>query len=228
MNSSSSILAAAAVSLLLNAANASAQQKQFSTPTTEQAQKSAELLRRTADGFYKLPLVVGGRTSGQPISDLWLFPTGDPHTVFARYTVGANDGSPNQHLSVLSVRDDRIIAVRELTDAHSKAAREQPRTGDALHWSATIGTGHAVDTSGARYSVGSPASSDWTSSIGTGRAAQSASAPQATSAMTSVNTASAAQAHWTSKIGTGRAAGPELSSTSTQAVTIAALSGVTR
>ncbi len=231
MNSSPKILVAAAVSLLLNSAIASAHETQFNAPSTEQAQQSAELLRRTADGFYKLPLAAGNRTDGQQISDLWLFPTGDPHTVFARYTVGANDRvhSPNQHLTILTVKDEQIVAVRELTDAQAELTRNDGGVIDGLHWSAAIGTGHAADSSVARTPVGLPASADWTASIGTGRAALSTTAPQIAQPVSSVSTASMAQAHWSSKIGTGRAMEPEVGSASAQqAVTIAALNGVKR
>lgn len=231
MNSSPKILVAAAVALLLNSASANADPVQFNVPSTVQAQQSAELLRRTADGFYKLPLVGGNRTDGQGISDLWLFPTGDLQTVFARYTVDANDRgqSPNQHLAVLTVRDNQIVAVRELTDARLELTRNEGRTSDGLHWSAAIGTGHAADSTVASSAAGSPASADWTASIGTGRAALPRGVSQITPEVSSVGTASTAQAHWSSKIGSGRASEAEVGhANAPQGVTIAALNGVQR
>jgi hypothetical protein len=236
MNSSRKIIVAAAVSVLLHSAIASADSRQFNTPSTEQAQKSAQLLRRAAEGFYASPLAGGNRADGQQVSDLWLFPTADAHTVFARYTLGANDPSrsPNQHLTVLTLDGDQIVAARELTDEQPELTRDDGAkpaapASDGPHWSAAIGTGHALDTRLPRSSTGLPASADWTASIGTGKAAVSTGATPVTELVSSVSTGSTVQAHWSSKIGTGRASEPQVGSTSAQhAASIAAVVGVER
>jgi hypothetical protein len=107
---------AASVPLMLAAAGASGSDLQFQTPTTDRAHETQSLLNLAAHALQdRVAVTAGGR-----ISNLWLFPTGDDHTVFAQYTVTTEQtvskGTASQvHLELLQIQDDRIVAERDLT-----------------------------------------------------------------------------------------------------------------
>jgi hypothetical protein len=55
--------------------------------------------------------------SGAHISNLWIFPTPDPNTVFVHYTIGSDVRSPaelpeSEHLALLEMRGNRIRKIR--------------------------------------------------------------------------------------------------------------------
>lgn len=117
---------AASVPLLLIAAGASAGDLQFQTPTTARAQEMQPLLNRAAHALQDKV----GVTAGGGISNLWLFPTGDDHTVFAQYTVTGEKTSPQVHLEILQIKDDRIVAERDLTRSADDGALSAQQDGD--------------------------------------------------------------------------------------------------
>ena len=67
---------------------------------------------------------------GARISNLWIFPTPDPNTVFVHYTTGADGRSPaefpdSEHLALLEMRGDRIAKIRNSSaDAGSLSSLE--------------------------------------------------------------------------------------------------------
>jgi len=125
MKSPRAALVATAIPLLLTSLPLTAGELPFNAPATERAKESAPLLHQAARALSDLPSGGALRNSnGQHISNLWLFPTADADTVFARYnlisdqeaTSGA-DPSGTEHLTVLTVRRSRIVESRELTSA---------------------------------------------------------------------------------------------------------------
>jgi hypothetical protein len=160
--------------------------------------------------------------SGQQISNLWLFPTADPNTVFARYNLTSNaeatPGATTEHLAVLTVEGDRIVESRELSSSHGDlVSSDSPK----LHWTALIGTGDAArasqtqpntvsrndpNTDTTSSSHNAAPSLHWTARIGTGTAATSTTTVRDTKqGQTSGARPVVAAAHWTSRIGTGHA-----------------------
>src|SRR5262249_49708020 len=81
----------ASVPLMLSAAGAFGSEVQFHTPTTERAQQTQLQLSRAAHAVHDRV----ASTAGDRISNLWLYPTGDDHTVFAQYTV-TSERTPGQ------------------------------------------------------------------------------------------------------------------------------------
>jgi hypothetical protein len=204
-------LVAAAVPLLLTSLPLTAGELPFNAPATERANESALLLHQTARALYDLPSGAALRSSsGKQISNLWLFPTADADTVFARYNLTSDEAatSATEHLTVLTVRGNRILESRDLTSTHAESASNEPAR---LHWSAAIGTGHAASATvtspnATSSSHGVPASPHWTARIGTGTAAASTvTIPDAKQPSSSGTQPSVAAAHWTSRIGTGHA-----------------------
>ena len=209
----------------------------FNAPATERANESAPLLHQTARALHDLPSGAAlGSSSGKHISNLWLFPTADADTVFARYNL-TSDGeatsdaaaSATEHLTVLTVRGNRILESRDLTSANAESASNGPAR---LHWSAAIGTGHAASATATSTKVtsngattasatssshGVPSSPHWTARIGTGTAASTTTIPDAIQPSSSGTEQAVAAVHWTSRIGTGHA------SDSTSPVTHASL-----
>ena len=58
------------------------------------------------------------------VSNLWIFPTGDPNVVFVRYTTstaaepGADaDAERSEHLALVEMRGDRIAKLRDFTSS---------------------------------------------------------------------------------------------------------------
>lgn len=238
MKSPLAALVAITIPLLLTSLPLPAGELPFNAPATERAKESALLLHQTARALYDLPSGAALRSSsGKHISNLWLFPTADADTVFARYDLTSDEeatsgaaASATEHLTVLTVRGNRILESRELTSAHAESASNEPAR---FHWSAAIGTGYAasatdtspkVTSSGATNTNatnsfhGVPASPHWTARIGTGTAAASTTTvPDAKQPSSSGAQRAVAAAHWTSRIGTGEA------SDSTSPVTHASL-----
>ena len=221
MKSPRAALAATAIPLLLTSLPLTAGELPFNAPATERAKESAPLLHQTARALYDSPSAAAPRTpGGKRISNLWLFPTADANTVFARYNLTSDDqaASATEHLTVLTVRGNRIVESRELTSPPAEVASSEPAR---LHWSAAIGTGRAaraavtdpkVTSSGetnsnaTRSSDGVSASPHWTAGIGAGRAAASTtSVPDTEQPSSSGTRPVVAATHWTSRIGTGHA-----------------------
>jgi hypothetical protein len=222
MKSPRTALFATASLLLSTSLPLTAGELPFNAPATERANESALLLNQTARALYDLPSGAALRSSSNKhISNLWLFPTADADTVFARYNLTSDDeatpdtpASATEHLTVLTLRGNRILESRDLTSAHAESASNEPAR---LHWSTAIGTGHAasatvtkpeVASSGATNasasssSHGTPASPHWTARIGTGTAA-STTTSDAKEPSSSDTQPAVAAAHWTSRIGTG-------------------------
>jgi hypothetical protein len=225
MKSPRTTFVATAIPLLLTSLPLTAGELPFNAPATERANESALLLHQTARALYDLPSGAALRpSSNKHISNLWLFPTADADTVFARYNLASDDEatsdaaaatSATEHLAVLTVRGNRVLESRDLTSAHAESASNEPAS---LHWSAAIGTGHAAsatvtnpkltssDATNATAMISShgvPASPHWTARIGTGTAASTTTDTKQSS---SSGTQPAVEtAHWTSRIGTGHA-----------------------
>lgn len=191
---------ATAIPLILTSLRIPAAELPFNAPTTERAQESAPLLHQAARALR--------HSLDRPISHLWLFPTADAHTVFARYNLTSTATSglariTTEHLAVLTVDGNRIVESRELT---SSAANAVSQDFASLDWSATIGTGYAAHPDMINAAHGIPASPHWTATIGSGTAAtvltDVGDAAQPISSSTKPVTAAP---HWTSRIGRGDA-----------------------
>jgi hypothetical protein len=223
MKSPRTTLVATAIPLLVTSLPLTAGELPFSAPATERANESAPLLHQTARALYNLPSGAALRSSSSKhISNLWLFPTADADTVFARYNLTSDDeatsytpASATEHLTVLTVRGNQILESRDLTSADAESASNEPAR---FHWSAAIGTGHAAsatvanpkltntgatNASATSSSHGEPASPHWTARIGTGTAASTTTTPNARQPSSSGTQPVVAAAHWTSRIGTG-------------------------
>ena len=187
MKSPRAALVATAIPLLSISLPLTAGELAFNAPATERANESALLLHQTARALYDLPSGAALRSSsGKHISNLWLFPTADADTVFARYNLTSDDAatsgtaeSATEHLAVLTVRGNRILESRDLTSTHAESASNEPAR---LHWSAAIGTGHAASATVTNRSV---------RSSGTTNASATSSSHGVT-----------ASPHWTARIGT--------------------------
>jgi hypothetical protein len=195
---------AASVPLLLSAAGAFGGEVHFQTPATDRAQQMRPLLSRAAQAVHDKV----SRTAADHISNLWLFPTGDEHTVFAQYTVNTKDTSSalessQVHLEVLSMQGDRVVEQRDLTRAADDNALRAQHTGGGRDWSASIGNGHATSIETSTLSAGSPASAHWSALIGSGHVSDDSIQRHQVAGIATES--HAPQAHWTSKIGSARA-----------------------
>ena len=199
-------LVAVAIPLLLTSLPLTAGELPFNAPGTERAKESAPLLRQAAGALNDVrSAAMLGLRDGQQISNLWLFPTADANTVFARYNLtSAEEGTSGaEHLTVLTVRDNRIVESQELTSANGELLSKRSAR---LDRSAVIGTGHAAQEDDVtNTSHGVPASPHWTAGIGTGAAASSPSVRETQQPASSGSQPVAAVAHWTSRIGRGDA-----------------------
>ncbi len=220
MKSPRAALVATVIPLLLTSLPLTAGELPFNAPATGRAKESALLLHQTAQALRDLPAGSAlSLTNGKQISNLWLFPTADADTVFARYNLISDEEATSggaapdtEHLTVLTVRGNHILESRDLTSAHAESASNEP---PRLHWSAAIGTGHAASAAVTTSAVtnsdapntshGVPASPHWTASIGTGSAASATNAPETKQPSMSGAKSAVASAHWTSRIGTGHA-----------------------
>jgi len=225
MKSSRTTLVATAIPLLLTSLPLAAGELPFNAPATVRAKESAPLLHQTARALYDLPSSAALPTSNDKhITNLWLFPTADGETVFARYNLTSGDeptsgaaASATQHLTMLTVRENRIVESRELTSAPVGSASNEPKP----DWSAAIGSGYTArgtartpkltisDENNADTSHSSPGvlpSPHWTAAIGTGTAAaRTSNVPDAQQNSSSETRPVLATADWTSRIGTGHA-----------------------
>ena len=207
MKSSLAILAAASVPLLLSASRASAGEVPFNVPVTDRAQQTQELLSRAAYALNADMSVRAQRDHDVRVANLWIYPTSDANTVFAHYTLTANNNSSaglssTQHLDVLTLRGNRIVTQQDLTTAGPS---------DVANWSAKIGNGHTSSSSdlAVERSQGTPGSPHWSASIGTGQAADVANAANDSARepakLARAVVATSTGAHWSSKIGTAHA-----------------------
>lgn len=226
MKSSLPILAAVAIPLLLSTPPASAGEALFNVPVTDRARQVEELLSRAANALDVEVSAGAGRDADLRLSNLWIYPTNEVDTVFAHYTLTANDHSSAglssaQHLVILTLRGNRIVTLQDLTDGSAENERSDDAVAgvpsDGGNWSAKIGTGHSsssIDLALPRVQ-GVPASPHWSASIGTGRAADAANElPRGPAEVAHASVlASTAVAHWTSKIGTGRVSGSNVETT---------------
>jgi ketosteroid isomerase-like protein len=60
--------------------------------------------------------------SSTNVSNLWIFPTGDPNAVFVRYTTSTaaesgTDAARSEHLALVEMRGDRIAKLRDFTSS---------------------------------------------------------------------------------------------------------------
>ena len=204
----------ASVPLMLSVAGAFGSELQFQTPITDRAQQTQPLLSRAAQAVHdKL-----ARTAGDRISNLWLFPTGDEHAIFAQYIVTTKQTSSKAaagqvHLELLQMEGDRVVEERDLTHiGDDSVLRAQQATGGP-DWSAAIGNGHTMGSTAqtSAQTAGSPASAHWSALIGSGHVGDEST--QHVNVAGNVTGSLAARAHWTSKIGTAHAVD---SNTSTQ------------
>jgi hypothetical protein len=106
----------ASIPLLLSAAGAFGGELQFQTPKTDRAQQARPLLSRAAHAVHDKM----SSTAGSRISNLWIFPTGDEHTVFAQYIVTPKQASSKLaasevHLELLKMQGDRVVEAHDLT-----------------------------------------------------------------------------------------------------------------
>jgi len=195
MNRLSKILPTVAIPLIFTSIPAFAGELQFNVPATERAAQSAEVLARAAHA------IDGVATREGQLSNLWVFPTRDADTVFARYTLTSTEAtspstSTTDHLALVTLRDNGTVKVRELAGD----GRE------TLHWSASIGNGHTTSSHVFRpASAGAPASPHWTASIGTGRATEASESGRQPAPSAAERPLSAFAGHWSSRIGTARA-----------------------
>jgi hypothetical protein len=174
MKSPFAALVATAIPLLLTSLPLTAGELPFNAPATERANETALLLHQAARALYDLPSGDALRSfSGKHISNLWLFPTADADTVFARYSLTSDDKAASdaaapatEHLTLLTVRGNRILESRDLTSARPESASNERARGRR---SAAIGTGHgpcATVTSPTSTSSGATNASATSSSNG--------------------------------------------------------------
>jgi hypothetical protein len=209
MKSPRAALVATAIPLILTSLRVTAGELPFNAPTTEQAKESAPLLHQTAQALYdSFAGASGGPRNNKQISHLWLFPTADTHTVFARYNLTSTEEGASgitgttEHLDVLTIDGNRIVESRELT---SSAVKSVSRDSTGLDWSAAIGTGHVAHPDMTNTSHGVPASPHWTASIGTGATATAITAVGGVQQPSSASAPVVAAPHWTARIGRGDA-----------------------
>lgn len=190
-------LAATAIPLLLTSLPLAAAELPFHAPATARAQENSQLLHDAARALGDLPAV-------STLANLWIFPTANPDTVVAQYDLVSNQegaASTTKHLTVLTLRDNRLVEQTELPDSRADDARPTATP----HWSALIGTGQASSADATTSSHGVPATPHWTAQIGTGTAASAVSDTETKQRSSSDKQSVVANAHWTSKIGTGHA-----------------------
>jgi hypothetical protein len=158
----SSIVTGLASILLLGSSGAViAGELPFNMPDTRQAREARPQLHRTAHALYDLTSD-SGSNAGQ-VSDLWLFPTADISTVFARYRLipAQRSAVSAEHLALLTLDGDAIVQVRELTESRSDPALTERRVPRGVD-SSRIGTGHAASSEAAADFHGTPAPHHWT------------------------------------------------------------------
>jgi hypothetical protein len=151
---------AASIPLLLSAAGASGGELQFKTPTTERAEQTRPLLSRAAHAVHEKV----SRTAGSRISNVWIFPTGDEHTVFAQYIVttpqaASKLAASEVHLELLKMQGDRVIEARDLTRiaADSALSPGKPMVGATGRSRLTTATPGALPSTQTRtLGMGSP------------------------------------------------------------------------
>jgi hypothetical protein len=209
MSNKFAVLTVASVPLLLAVSGALAGEPSFKAPATDRAQQARPLLNQAA-----LTLSAeSSRAGGRQVGDLWLFPTAQEDTVFAQYTVTANEHVPagptasEKHFEVLKMQGDRIVERRDLRHASDENALQAKRTPGERDRSALIGTGRAAGpTEASSTATGAPGSPHWSAAIGSGQVRDdSIRQPPAAASLAGTR---AASAHWTSKIGTAMHAEP--------------------
>jgi hypothetical protein len=175
MKSSRAALVATAIPLILTSLRVTAGELPFNAPATQQTRESAPLLHEAAQALHDS--VAGASGGNEQISHLWLFPTADAHTVFARYDLtsiekgtSGHAATAKEHLAILTLDGNRIVESRELTSSGIASVSNHSASPD---WSAAIGTGYAAHPDMTTVPHGQPASPHWSASIGTGTAATS-------------------------------------------------------
>ena len=110
MNSVLPALAASAIALGSPLQPALQQPCPVNVPTTAQATRSAELLKRAALAVCEL---VNSRN--EQIASLWVYPTNRANTVYVQYSSMKAQSSVNvEHLAVAEMEGDRIASWRAL------------------------------------------------------------------------------------------------------------------
>jgi hypothetical protein len=92
---------AAALLLTLGAHSVSAAEP-VNTPVIAQSVANADLIQRSSEAVRNYVHA--------PVSNLWVFPTGEANTVFVRYTVDTSE-----HLLLVEMKDAQIATLRDLT-----------------------------------------------------------------------------------------------------------------
>jgi hypothetical protein len=86
-------------------------------PDTAEAARAAKLFDRT-----KQALLVSLH-GGANVSDLWMFPTGDPNILFVSYNVATEPAVSAHHLVLIEMRGNRILRLRDFTQPESRVAQ---------------------------------------------------------------------------------------------------------
>jgi hypothetical protein len=115
MSTRSLVFAAVTAMLSFTAAASPASEVTASIPSTELAARSSELIDRAIRALVTME-------GESRITRLWVFPTGDPNTVFVHYrtTVDADAHEPGpseEHLVMLEMSGERIARLHDLTRA---------------------------------------------------------------------------------------------------------------
>jgi hypothetical protein len=92
---------AAALLLALGAQSVSAAEP-VNTPVIAQSVANADLIQRSSQAVRD--------SVHAPVSNLWVFPTGEANTVFVRYTVDTTE-----HLLLVEMQGTQIATLRDLT-----------------------------------------------------------------------------------------------------------------
>jgi hypothetical protein len=92
---------AAALLLTLGAHSVSAAEP-VNTPVIAQSVANADLIQRSSQAVRDYVHA--------PVSNLWVFPTGEANTVFVRYTV-----ETSEHLLLVEMKGTQITTLRDLT-----------------------------------------------------------------------------------------------------------------
>ncbi len=113
-----SILPVLGAALTLLSARGLAADLSINVPDTPQARLASDLIGRVTAALVE--------RLGGGLSNVWIFPTGDPHTVFVQYSrAGTSTASattvPVIHLALVVMNGDHIAQVHEFTDAGSNS-----------------------------------------------------------------------------------------------------------
>jgi hypothetical protein len=107
-----------ALLLTLGAHSASAAEPVVNTPAIAQSVSNADLIQRSSRA--------GRNYVHGPVSNLWVFPTGEANTVFVRYTV-----ETSEHLLLVEMKGAQIANLRDFTTEVTTPAMLEANVGTA-------------------------------------------------------------------------------------------------